>query len=265
MKYVLSLAAAVAAMTPSLATAKPVARAKPEIVLVHGAFETASIWKGVEASLRKDGYRVGTVNLPGRPGAPASPAGLNLGVYRQAVLKSVNAARGPVVLVGHSFGGIIISGVADVAPVKVRTLVYVAALLPRDGDSLLSMANTDPGSQVGPHLKIDKDHGLAAIESDARGELFANGADTAVQAAVAQAIVPEPLPPLAEPIHLTGGLAKVDKVYVHTARDHVVSPAAQAAMVAGTPVRKEVTLDTGHTPFITDPSDLVKAIEEAPM
>ncbi|MGN8000851.1 alpha/beta fold hydrolase [Sphingomonas sp. 22176] len=257
------LLAASASLTSLPATARP--EPKPDVVLVHGAFETAEIWRGVEAALRHDGYRVLSIDLPGRPGNVAPADAVSLTVYREAVLNVIGKTRRPVILVGHSFGGMVISSVADAAPEKVRTLVYVAALLPRDGDSLLSLATADPGSQVAPHLIVDKANGIASVAEDARGELFANDADAGVQAAVANAVVPEPLAPLAEPIHLSGALASVDKVYIHTARDQVVSPAGQAAMVAATPVRKEVSLDTGHTPFVTNPAALVAAIEQATM
>ena len=55
----------------------------------------------------------------------------------------------------------------------------------------------------------------------------------------------------------------MDKVYVHTAKDQVVSPSLQAIMVAATPVRREFTVDTGHTPFLTDPHGLARDIEIA--
>lgn len=236
---------------------------KPEIVLVHGAFEDASIWKGVEARLHKDGYVTRAIDLPGRPSNPLSPQNINLAVYRDTVLAGIAHASHPVVLVGHSFGGIVISAVAEAAPEKIKTLVYVAALLPRDGDSLLSLAQTDPGSQVGPHLQIRKDEGLASIDHDARAELFANDGPPQLKAALPDLIVDEPLGPLAEPVHLTSRAAGVDKTYIHTSQDHVVSPGGQAAMVAATPVRLSFTLNTGHTPFLTDVNGLADAIEKS--
>jgi pimeloyl-ACP methyl ester carboxylesterase len=77
-------------------------------------------------------------------------------------------------------------------------------------------------------------------------------------------ILDEPLAPLATPVHVTDArFGRVDKVYVHTALDQVISPAFQAKMVASTPVRTEITLQTGHMPFLTDPEGLAKAIEAA--
>ena len=82
--------------------------------------------------------------------------------------------------------------------------------------------------------------------------------------AITDLILDEPLAPLATPVHLSAQrFGKVDKVYVHTAKDQVVSPYLQAAMVAHTPVRMQTTLNTGHTPFITDVPGLVSAIEKA--
>lgn len=74
----------------------------------------------------------------------------------------------------------------------------------------------------------------------------------------------EPLAPLATPVHVTAAhFGRVDKVYIHTAFDHVISPSFQARMVAATPVREEFTVETGHTPFLTEPDKLAGYIEAA--
>jgi pimeloyl-ACP methyl ester carboxylesterase len=167
-------------------------------------------------------------------------------------------------VVGHSFGGIVISAAAEQAPKQVKTLVYLAAYLPQDGDSLVSLAQQDPDAKIGPHLQIQKDKGVASIEYSARADLFANGGPDGLRKAIPDLILDEPLAPLATPVKLTAAsYGKVDKVYIHTSMDQVISPAFQARMVAKTPVRAEYTLQTGHTPFLTDPDGLADAIEKA--
>lgn len=252
-------------LAPLLAQTAPAfaAPAKPPVVLVHGAWETGTIWDGVAAKLKQDGYRVQVVTLPGRIGNPAAPNQVSMESYRKAIAAAVDANKQPVVLVGHSFAGFPISVVAEAEPTRIKTLVYLAAYLPQDGQSLLSVATADKDSKAGPALQIDKASGLATILPAARAGLFANDAPAAVGAIVAGAIVPEPLGPLATPVHLTVRFANVDKAYIHTARDQVVSPSLQAAMVAATPVRLEQSLDTGHTPFVTKPDGVAAAIEAA--
>ena len=237
--------------------------AKPPIVLVHGAWETSSIWDGVAAKLKHDGYRVQVVTLPGRPGHSMPANQVSMDSHRKAIAAVVAKERAPVVLVGHSFAGFPISAVAEAEPGRIRTLVFLAAYLPQDGQSLLGVATSDKGSKAGPAVQIDKDHALATVAPDARAGLFANDAPPQVGAAVANAIVPEPLAPLATPVRLTARFAHVNKVYIHTARDQVVSPGLQAVMVAATPVRMERTLDTGHAPFVTNPDGVAAAIEAA--
>jgi len=237
---------------------------KPPIVLVHGAFENAQVWGHVTAKLQADGYNVVAVDLPGRPGAPAAPDKVSLNLYGDTVVAALGKLHRPAVVVGHSFGGVVIADAAEKAPAKVKTLVFVAAYLPKDGDSLVSMANKDADAKIGPHLQIKKEEGIASIEYSARADLFANGGPEGLRKAIPDLILDEPLAPLATPVHLTAArFGRVDKVYVHTAMDQVVSPLFQARMVADTPVRTETTLQTGHTPFLTDPDGLAEAIEAA--
>lgn len=248
----------------ALVGANAMAAEKPAVALVHGAFENVHVWDGLAAKLGADGYRVITVDLPGRVSNPAAPDQVSLDLYRDSVLKAVADEKHPVVLVGHSFGGFTISAVAEAAPQKIKTLVYVAAYLPRDGESMLALATGDRDSKVGPFLHIDKEHGLASVAYAARADLFANGAPEGLRKVLPDLILDEPLAPMATPLHLTAArFGKTDKVYVHTALDQVVSPWLQQQMVTATPVRASFTLQTGHTPFLTDVNGLAAAIEQA--
>jgi pimeloyl-ACP methyl ester carboxylesterase len=254
----------VASLSLLLAAGSAAAAPKPEIVLVHGAWEEANIWQAVTPLLKKDGYRVITVTLPGRPSSPLSPDKVSLDLYPDTILNAIGNPAQPVVLIGHSFGGIPISLAAEAAPQKIKTLVYVAAYLPKDGQSLLELGNSDKDSKIGPHLQIMKDKGIIAVEKSARAELFCLDCNDQLREAIPNLIVDEPLAPLATSVHLTADrFGTVDKVYIYTAKDRVVSPSLQAIMVAATPVRKEMTIDTGHTPFLTDPHGLARDIEMA--
>ncbi|QNA70682.1 alpha/beta hydrolase [Streptomyces sp. So13.3] len=117
--------------------------AKPTVVLVHGAFADSSSWNGVVKRLQHDGYPVI---------APANPLrGLAQdSTYIASVLASV---KGPVVLVGHSYGGAVISQAAANDP-QVKALVYIAALVPDTGENLGALANKFPGTNaLNPSLR----------------------------------------------------------------------------------------------------------------
>ncbi|MEZ0075467.1 alpha/beta fold hydrolase [Planotetraspora sp. GP83] len=122
------------AATPALAAGKP---AKPTIVLEHGAFADASSWNAVIEELRADGYPVVAAANPLR--GPAKDA---------AALRSVlDHVAGPKILVGHSYGGSVIS-VAGANDPQVKALVYIAAFLPALGETALELTNKYPGSTL---------------------------------------------------------------------------------------------------------------------
>jgi pimeloyl-ACP methyl ester carboxylesterase len=133
----LMLAAALLA-TGAQAQAAP---AKPTIVLVHGAFADSSSWNRVIPILQQDGYTVVAAPNPLR------------GVRADAdmVADVVKGIDGPVVLVGHSYGGSVISEAAE-GLTNVKGLVYVAAFAPDAGETALGLTGQFPGSTLGPAL-----------------------------------------------------------------------------------------------------------------
>jgi pimeloyl-ACP methyl ester carboxylesterase len=125
-------------LTGAAAMAQP---AKPTIVLVHGAFADSSSWYGVIAILERDGYRVIAAANPLRSVKGDADT-------VRALLAGINT---PVVLVGHSYGGMVISNAAN-GQANVRALVYVAAFAPVAGENAGDLNTKFPGSLVGPAL-----------------------------------------------------------------------------------------------------------------
>jgi pimeloyl-ACP methyl ester carboxylesterase len=114
---------------------------KPTVVLVHGAFAESSSWNGVISRLQRQGYPVVAVANPLRD--------LNSDIdYVKKVLAGIH---GPVVLAGHSYGGMVISGAA-VGNANVKALAYIAAFAPETGESALGLSGKFPGSTLGDTL-----------------------------------------------------------------------------------------------------------------
>lgn len=139
-----AIAAAIASIgsaVPLASYAAPAAADKPTIILVHGAFADSSSWDGVSAKLRASGYKVVAAANPLR-----SVAGDGAAV--SALVKSI---AGPVVLVGHSYGGSVVTAAAD-GNSNVKSIVYVAAFAPEAGENALELSGRFPGSTLGPTL-----------------------------------------------------------------------------------------------------------------
>jgi pimeloyl-ACP methyl ester carboxylesterase len=138
MKKILAGTLLLAAALPLAAQAQT---KKPTIVLVHGAFADSSSWNGVIPILERDGYTV-----------IAAPNALrSVRTDADEVRDLLKSIPGPVVLVGHSYGGSVISEAAEGAP-NVTGLVYVAAFAPEEGETALGLTGKFPGSTLGPAL-----------------------------------------------------------------------------------------------------------------
>jgi len=134
---VLAVATASVAVFSAGASARPAtaAQAKPTIVLVHGAWANTASWSGVIARLQSEGY---TVYSPPNPLRSLNGDAATIADFLRTI-------KGPVVLVGHSYGGAVITNAADGVP-NVKALVYVDAFAPAQGESALELTAKFPGS-----------------------------------------------------------------------------------------------------------------------
>jgi pimeloyl-ACP methyl ester carboxylesterase len=231
------------------------------IVLVHGAWSDATAWQAVTPLLKAQGHEVIAVNLPGH-GSDATPfTNISLQSYADAV-KNAIGDRKNIILVGHSMAGLVISQVAEQIPGQIKELVYLAAYLPQNGESLLSLAKQDADSHVGKYLQIDQTTGSAKVAKDGVIDVFAADAPAQIGDYIANNIKPEPLAPLATPVTLTDGkFGSVKKVYIHTTDDHAVSFTLQKTMVKNNGhISKEYSLPSSHTPFISMPDKLASIL-----
>ena len=229
---------------------------KPTIVLVHGAWSDDSAWKNVTPLLKAKGFEVITVNLPGH-GTDKTPfAGITLQSYVDVVKKEIGDRKN-IILVGHSMAGVVISQVAEDLPKNIKKLVYLAAYLPENGQSLLDLAKTDAESHVGKFLHIDQATASAAIGKEGVVDIFVADAPESIQSQFSNGVNPDPLVPFVSPVKLTNdNFGSVEKVYVFTKNDHAVSYPKQQDMAKAGKVNKEYTLLSSHTPFISMPQEV---------
>lgn len=243
---------AAAATTLALGAAPLVSAKQAEpvksVVLVHGGFVDGSGWADVYKLLSKDGYKVTVVQNPTNSLAD------DVAVTKRAIA----AADGQVILVGHSYGGVVVSE-AGTDP-KVAGVVYIAAFAPDKGESVGSLiANPVPGAPVPPilppvdgYLFLDKARFAASFAADVKPEV----ADF-----MAASQVPWGVDALAGAVTDPAWRSK-KSWYIVASDDKMIPPPAQRAMAAraGATV-KEVA--ASHSLYVSQPQAVAAIIEDA--
>ncbi|ESY51366.1 MULTISPECIES: alpha/beta hydrolase [unclassified Mesorhizobium] len=229
---------------------------KPTIVLVHGAFAESASWNGVIADLIHDGFTVIAAANPLRSVSGDA-------AYVASVIGSV---KGPVVLVGHSYAGAVISAMAGQLS-NVRALVYVAAFEPEIGESSLELTGKFPGSTLGStlappvnlpngdqdlYIQQDKFHAQFAAdlpEADAR--LMSAAQRPVNQAALAERAV-------------RAAWKTIPSWSIYGGSDRNIPPAAMAFMAERAHARKTVVVPgASHLVMVSHPREVAALIEDA--
>ncbi|RYZ42934.1 MAG: alpha/beta hydrolase [Myxococcaceae bacterium] len=230
---------------------------KPTVVLVHGAFADASGWSGVIAPLQQQGYTVYAFANPLR----------SISGDAEYLRSFLGTLTGPIVLVGHSYGGAVITNAATGNP-NVKALVYVAAYALDEGETLLA-ANTLGGGQteIGNHLVLRPFPGSGSTDADGYidpaffHEIFASDlsdVDAAVLAAsqrpAAASIFQNPSGPPA--------WKDIPSWYLIASEDRAIPPEAERAMAqrAGS---HAVEIQSSHVALISHPDVVTELIGEA--
>ena len=228
---------------------------KPVIVLVHGAFAESSSWDPVIARLERDGYTVIAAANPLR------------GVASDAVAVSgiVKSIKGPVVLVGHSYGGPVITEAAN-GNSNVKALVYVAGFAPETGESSLTLSAKFPGSTLGDSLTTivlpDGDEDLY-IRPEKFHAQFAADVPEAQAATMAATQRPVTLSALGEPSRVASWKTLPSYMIYGTA-DRNIPAAVMKFMAERAHARKAVVVEgASHAVMVSHPGEVTDLIEAA--
>jgi pimeloyl-ACP methyl ester carboxylesterase len=218
------------------------------IVLVHGGFVDGSGWQGVHKILTGEGFNVRVVQNPT----------LSLADDVAVTKRAIAAADGPVILVGHSYGGVVVSE-AGTDP-KVKGLVYIAAFAPDQGESVSSLlANPAPGAPVPPILPpqdgflfLDRSKFAASFAADVAPELAAFMADSQV---------PWGVEALGAAVSKPAWRGK-PSWYLVTTEDKMIPPPAQRSM-AKRAESKVVEAAASHSVYVSKPKIVADLVAQA--
>ncbi|BEP15271.1 alpha/beta hydrolase [Acidothermaceae bacterium B102] len=254
----LVLAVSVGLMPSASRAASSTAAPKPTIVLVHGAFADASGWNAVAAGLQKRGY---TVYAPANPlrGLTSDAA------YVRSFIATI---KGPIIMVGHSYGGAVITNAAT-GNKHVKALVYIAAYALAKGEAV-GQANALGGaapSLLLSHIVVRPFAGAAKGDADAYidpaffRQVFAADLPAKQAALMAAEQRPGSLSSLAQPSG-TPAWATIPSWYLVAHDDNAIPPAAERAMAARAHAHT-VEIDSSHVAMISHPSVVTKLILNA--
>ena len=244
-KFILT-AAAIAALTilSVSAQAEPV----KSIVLVHGAFVDGSGWKDVHDILKKDGYSVSIVQNPTE----------TLEGDVAAAKHIIDAQQGNVLLVGHSYGGAVITEAGN--DPKVAGLVYVAAFVPDAGESV-GMLSAKPAPDASKPPILPPQDGYLSLDKAGFHEAFAADVDPAVAAFMADSQTPWGLKAVSATITHPAWRDK-PAWYIVAKNDRMIPPSLQHTMAER--AHTQTTELTGsHAIYVSKPKAVAAVIEEA--
>lgn len=232
----------------------------PTYVLVHGAWSDESAWGFVRNDLAKNANVV-VVNLPAHGADNTYGAGIGLNEYVKTVSDAVNQQPGKVILVGHSMAGEVISQVAENIPSKIEKLVYVAAYLPKNGESVIDLSKKDNTSKTGPALEFNKDFTLATIKKEVVHDNICADCPDYMKDILVKYHRAEPVKALNDRAVLTTKFEKVPKFYIVTTKDEVVPYALQQQMIKdNATIKKVFELPTSHLPFVVKPVEFLEIL-----
>lgn len=169
-------------------------------VLLHGSWHGAWCWYKVIPVLEQAGHTAIAVDLPGHGRDRTAARDVSMQSCVDCVCKVLDAQPEPVILVGHSRGGIVISQTAEYRPEKIETLVYLAGYLIPNGEPMLPIALSDTESLIASNLVLNEAEGHHMLKQEAfRATLYADCSEEDVTLATAL-LTPEPNAPVATPL-----------------------------------------------------------------
>jgi pimeloyl-ACP methyl ester carboxylesterase len=230
-------------VVPAAHSASP--NEKATVVLVHGAFADGSSWDEIIPSLQQEGLKVVSVQNP------LSSLADDVAATRRAL----DAQTGPVVLVGHSWGGVVITEAGDHP--RVQSLVYVASFAPSVGQSINDLTKNYPKSSGLDYVVIDKD-GFVTMSFKGISEHFAQDVPSAKQRLMVATQGPIRGAAFDEKVTVAAWSTK-PSWFIVSDRDRMIQPALQldnARKISATTTR----VLSGHVPQLSTPKEVIKVI-----
>jgi pimeloyl-ACP methyl ester carboxylesterase len=238
------------------------------IVLVHGAWQGSWAFEAWRPLLEAQGWQVHAVDLPGNGWGPQADAPANLDSYTAHVEAVVRGIDAPVVLVGHSGGGITVSQVAEAVPERIVALVYLAGMMLPSQTSYVDVLHTleaeSPGLDLDgivPWLDWNADRTATSVRIEGALRCFVHDCEPQAAQQAAALLRPQPESGRAMRNTLTPErFGRVPRFYVECADDRSLLLPIQQRMQLLSPGATRIAMDCGHVPQLAQPERLTELL-----
>ena len=211
--------------------------------------------------LEAAGHKVCAPDLPGLGNDQTPPANVTLADNVDKLARILDKMEEQVILVGHSLGGVTISQLAEARRRKIKALVYVCALLPTSGKSGRDMTSLEPDTLFRLSRQVSPDGKTYTFARDKLPSLFYADVSPEDRYKAMQRLRPQPLAISTTPLTLTEErFGSVPRWYIECIHDNAIRIALQRTMAKETPC-KVLRLECGHSPFFSNPEELVEYLE----
>lgn len=231
-------------------------------ILIHGAWHGAWCWQALRASLTSGGHQVIAPDLPGHGEDPTALGDVTLEAYIDRAVATVEAAPAKPILLGHSMGGMVVSGAAERIPDRLAGIVYLAAFVPADGESLLALGAANTSALTG-NQTLDKASGSVTVNDSVIERAFYHDCESPQIAEAKSRLQPQAMAPFSSPVALSDpAYGRVRRCYIECIEDQAIHIAHQRFMAERAGCEPVYRLETGHSPFLSDPAGLADVLAD---
>ena len=207
------------------------------------------------------GHTAVAPDMPGHGTDTMPIEGVTLDDIVQRVCDTIDEQNEPVVLVGHSYGGAMITQAAERRAGKIKSLAYVTAFLLDDGQALMDLAQEDAQSHLGGQVDISDDGVVATVKPEALRDCFYGECSDEDFAFAKERLRLEAVAGMRTPMRTSAAeFGRLPRTYIECLRDNAISIAMQRRLHGALPCQRVFTLDTDHSPFFSAPDALAEAL-----
>ncbi|HAA17166.1 MAG TPA: alpha/beta hydrolase [Cytophagales bacterium] len=232
-------------------------------ILIHGSWHSAWNWHKVTPLLEAQGHAVHAIDLPGMGRDKTPIAQVRFEETVQGICKLIDSIEEKVILVGHSKNGIMISQAAEYRPEKIEKLIYLAAYLIPHGKSQAEYSAQDTEGWLKPYVTIHPESKSHTLQAGIYQEGLYRDCPEDITEMAKVILSHEPIESGMAKLRLTEeNFGRIPRYYIECTEDRAVTPFIQRKMYEETPCEKVYRMETSHSPFFSQPVELVRIVLE---